>query len=42
MQTIQTLLRQWKPNPADIVILAGAMVNLLAISAILAYVFLGS
>lgn len=32
---------QWKPGPVDFVILAGAVVNLFAILAILAHRFFG-
>lgn len=35
------MIRKWKPGPTDIIILVGAITNLLVITFILAYYFLG-
>lgn len=34
-------LKNWKPGPTDVLILAGAVVNAVVIAAILIYYFLG-
>jgi len=39
MQIKKVLTEQWRPGPVDYVIFAGAVVNLLAIVAILAHRF---